>query len=308
MFENFHVVLTFNAVERGVDVKMSSALDESGSLRSQIENALLDLDLNRLFTLITIINIRVLQQIFDSCSDFKCIECIGVSDSFTIVLAKIGSPALIKVTLQPDRKLYLSRLRSSMKLFKGILSFEFTDGTSTGYTIPHARDKLFNLISAFSAEISEQTGHNELSEMVSFLGLKGEFNNNNSFTILSHGLPSHLQSVVLLHEGPSKFSLVFVNDVNIYTRPVDAQNLSKRLTNFVKIFWIHETLIQSGLEATISSDLTLKFSVKSEALSIEFTDGYDFVVSGPSKLDLENILNAKELEIYTFFEFFNIIP
>ena len=307
VFEKFHVIITMKIVEKAVDVKLSNFSDSVAHLCSQIEKSILEFDASRLSNLLTILVADAFKLLFNETSEFKTIECIGVSDSTTVVLAKRSSKALVKCSLQSDGKLQLSFLKSYMKPFKGILSFEFNEEASSLSlaSIPQALDQMIDVVSAFSASVSESDNHSQLKEIVSSVGLKGELVGHKTFVIFSEGLPSSVKSVSLLDNGPSAFSLAFDTIWGTYICPTGAQSIMKLLPNTIKLFWINEYSAKFGFESTMTQDFKLRLVEDRNELIIGIDEEFRLSTFGQSRQELDALLNGREFNIYSFFDLLN---
>ncbi len=307
MFQNFHVIVTLRVVEKAIDVKVSNFVVDLSHVCVQIAKSILDFDFNRLSTLMSILAIHALKQSFDENSEFKSIECTGVSDAATMVLAKRGSKILIKCSLHSDGSLQLSYLNSTMKPFKGILSLEFSEDSSKSVILKicHSLDVLIDSVSSFSSQLLEPDNRSNLAEAITVLGLEGEFISRNTFTVYSQGLPPSLKSINLNESDSKSFEIVFDTVSGAYTYTAELEYLTKSITNIVKILWIHETSHQLGIESSIDDPIKLQLKANQGLCMISLDQKHDLSASGPSKQELDALLLSKQFDIYSLFEFLN---
>lgn len=307
IFDEFNILITLSHVEKRVNVKFSQSLGELSAIAGHIEEAIIGCDYPRLANTFTILCSHTFRKIFFTSPELRVVDCIGISDQTTTVLAKLESKILVKTTFQADGMLIMTCLTAEMESAKGILSFKFVEDFEkvVKIEIPQNQEKLYDLVSTFVRQMPKDESGGDLSDVVSILRLKGDFLDESSFSIFSQGFPSCIISAILKEIDRNTFSIAFETVFDTYNVDVEMQFIPKLLSNAVKILWIYENSSQLGYKSGIDHQLNVSIAAPKGDHSIALTDTFDFVVTGNLKDDLIACLDSPEFSPYLFFELLN---
>lgn len=304
VLNHFQIILSLNAMEKQIDVKFANFPLDKTPIAEQIKTALLEFDQGRLAAVFAVICCQVSKQLLSEYSEFRVVECIGVSDMNTVVISKPGTKTLAKCTFHSDGTLTLTGLGTTMKTFKGILSFEFKEDSSqtTTSAIPQDCQQLLAMFESFFQRLYEQTNQTRLFDAISTLKLKGDFVDDFTFSVYSQGFPSIVKSAVLKESSPGLLSLSVstVNETFVFN--VLPESIMNLLASTTKILWIHDHSTQLGISSVVDANLNLNIKTEKNCLLLSLGDRFDIIADGPAKNELEEILNATSFNIYDFFE------